>query len=145
MGFGPSQQHLCFLFPTKPNSRASPLPRQPKSHSRSDTSRRLLPRFADRCQARLESRLFCYHLGASDATNWYTLILSFTQAQAEALIIDGLVCLWWSAKLKAPTLPDTEYPTCEPADSQADRKGTRDRAGLDLNSTAPMTVCNRIY
>lgn len=46
-------------------------------------------------------------------------MLSFTQQQAEALIIDGLVCLWWSAKLKAPTLQDTEYPTWEPANSQA--------------------------
>lgn len=143
MGFRPTQEHP-FLFSPEVQlpSQASSPPQQPKSHQ-------FLPH-PGTCSLNLQlgmpgisGKLLCYHFRASDAANWYTIILSFTQHQAGALIIDGLVCLWWSAKLKATTLQDAEDPTWEPANSwapsAAEQKGKalRTRQGWTLIQQPP--------
>lgn len=135
---------IPFFFPHKVQllNPAPSLLQQPKSHQ-------ILPH-PGTCSLTLQpgmpgmsGKLLCYHFRASDAANWYTIILSFTEQQAGALIIDGLVCLWWSAKLKAPTLQDAEDPMWEPANSwaltAAEQKGKalRTRQGWTLIQQPP--------
>lgn len=138
MGFTPTQEHPFLFSPWNPDPSTLPSPTA-KIPSIFATSWHLLSEFA----AWDARKLLCYHFRASDAANWYTVILSFTQQQAGALIIDGLVCLWWSAKLKAPTLWDAEDPTWEPANSwaptAAEQKGKalRTRQGWTLIQQPP--------